>query len=149
MKLNGRQIVDRPPEQLWDLFTDPEVLQKCIPGCEQLDPIGDNRYFVEMKVGIGPVKGRFQGTVEFTDIVAPESYRLVVKAKGTTGFINGTSDLRLTPQDGGSKTELTYQSEAKVSGVLASIGARLMESVGKSFAHQFFDNLAGLDNEAD
>ena len=149
MKLSGRQIVDRPPEQLWDLFTDPEILRKCMPGCEQLDPSGDNRYAVKMKVGIGPVKGRFQGTVELTDIVAPESYRLVVKVKGTTGFINGTSDLRLSPQDGGSKTELTYEGEAKVGGILASIGARLMENVGKSFAKQFFLNLAGLDHEVD
>ena len=146
MKLSGTQIIERSPQEFWKLIMDPEVLKECMPGCEELESIGENKFRVALKVGIGPVKGRFRGTVDILDVVEQESYRLLIKAKGSTGYINGSSSLRLLTRNSGQSTELTYESEAQVGGVLASIGARLFESVGRQYAEQFFKNLAKLDS---
>lgn len=54
----------------------PDVLQRCIPGCESITAAGDNAYDVAMTAAVGPVKAHFKGRMELTDIVPPTSYRL-------------------------------------------------------------------------
>ena len=87
MKLSGTQIIERSPQEFWKLIMDPEVLKECMPGCEELESIGENKFSVALKVGIGPVKGRLRGTVDIFDVVEQESYRLLIKAKGSTDML--------------------------------------------------------------
>ena len=102
------------------------------------------KYRVAIKVGFGLVKGSFRGEAELKDVVELERYRLEVHAKGTTGFIQGQTDVHLTPLDGGRGTELTYESRAQIGGMLASVGARFLQGAARSFAGEFFDELAKL-----
>ena len=145
MKLNGKQFIDRPPEEVWRLIVDPEVLKRCIPGCELLENLDENRFRVKIQVGIGPFEGKFSGIIELADVVEQDSYRLIIRAKGPIGSVNGIASLNLVSVDDGYGTEIIYESEAHMGGALASIGSRLFESEGRKFAGQFFDRLAKID----
>lgn len=144
MKITGKTVVGRSPEELWDLLLDPEVLRRCIPGCEELERATDNTYRVRIKIGLGLIKGNFLGDVSVEDLQRPESYRMLVQAKGSTGFINGETSVRLVPFDGGHQTELEYEGEAHIGGVVASVGARLFQGAARNFSQQFFHALSSL-----
>ena len=123
---------------------DPEVLQRCIPGCEELERAGENVYRVRLKVRLGLVSGKFRGEVRIRDVIAPLSYTMEVEARGPTGFIRGKNSIRLATLDGGERTELHYTGEGSLGGGLASVGARLFQGAARSFSRKFFGALAAI-----
>ena len=95
MTLNGSYRISAPRQAVWAALMDPEVLKKCLPGCEKLDPVGPDAYRAHMKVGIAAIKGSYQGSVSIHEKVAPEKFRMVVEGKGSPGFLRGEGSFEL------------------------------------------------------
>ncbi|HKV90975.1 MAG TPA: carbon monoxide dehydrogenase subunit G [Candidatus Angelobacter sp.] len=139
MKIEGTHQIEAPRERVFAALTDPAVLQRCIPGCEQMEKSGDNRYNAKLTAGVGPVKGVFTATVSLSELVPPEHYKLIVEGKGQPGFVNGTGDLNL--KDAGSSTEIQYTGEVNVGGLIASVGQRMIQSTANLLTGRFFKAL--------
>src|SRR5690242_4919792 len=97
MDITGTYTFKAPPQRVWDLLMDPAVIAGCIPGCETLQPDGDDRYRARLKVALAAITGTYDGTVVISDKQPPQSYRLVVEGQGKPGFVKGTADLTLRP----------------------------------------------------
>lgn len=137
MEMNGSRDLAVTQQQAWDALNDPEVLKACIPGCEKVEPTGENAYNVGMAVRIGPVAARFTGAIQLSDIQAPSSYKLNFEGQGgPAGFGKGASQVTLTPIDGG--TRLDYTVDAQVGGKVAQLGQRLIDGAAKTLANDFF-----------
>ena len=121
---------------MYQALTDPEVLKRCIPGCEKLDLAGDNTYSTTLRTGVGSIKGLFTGTVRLENMTPPSHYRIVVEGKGQPGFLKGAGDLDLREQEG--KTLITYSGDVQVGGTIASVGQRMIQGAAKMMATQFF-----------
>src|SRR5439155_20446560 len=76
MKIEGDYTFEAPRDVVWDVLLDPQLLAKVLPGCEGLDPLGNDQYKAVLKIQIGPVQGVFEGTVSLLDINKPDSYRM-------------------------------------------------------------------------
>jgi carbon monoxide dehydrogenase subunit G len=139
MKIEGTHQIHAPRDRIYAALTDPQILQRCIPGCESLDKTGDNTYTATMKAGIGPVKGRFNGNVRLEDMQPPSHYRMIVDGKGGPGFVKGTGDFDLQDVDGG--TAIAYTGDLQVGGAIAGVGQRMIEAAAKMLAAQFFKQL--------
>jgi len=142
VKLQGEHVFAVSRESLWQALLDPSLLVRVLPGCEPLAAAGENAWRAAMTVRIGPVAGRFAGTLELSDLVAPESYHLRLEGSGPAGFLRGAGAIALAPAAGG--TRLSYEVEAQVGGRIASVGQRLVESSGRALARQ---GLEGLERE--
>ncbi len=119
---------------------DPEVLKKCLPGCEKLDSVGPDAYRAQMKVGIAAIKGSYLGSVSIHEKVAPEKFRMVVEGKGSPGFLRGEGSFELA--EDGSETLLSYQGTAQVGGMIAGIGQRLVQGAARMVVRKFFEALS-------
>lgn len=140
MKLEGSYTFDAPRELVWEMFFDPDVLARTMPGCEKLDRIGDNSFEGKMRVQVGPVQGIFKGTVVLSDLQEPESYHMQVDGQGPSGFMKGAGDIQLEETDEG--TVMHYVGEAQVGGRIAQVGQRLMDSSARAIVKQSLDNLS-------
>jgi carbon monoxide dehydrogenase subunit G len=136
MKVEGTHDVHARRERVFRAMTDPAVLQRCIPGCEQLELTGENTYATTLRAGVGSIKGVFKGTVRLEDVRAPEHYRMVVEGKGQPGFVKGSGDLDLAESDG--VTTISYSGDVTAGGTLASVGQRMLQGSVKMMATQFF-----------
>jgi carbon monoxide dehydrogenase subunit G len=137
MQMHGERRIDASREDVWRALNDPEVLKACIPGCEELTQTSDTSLAAKVTQKVGPVKARFAGAVELTDIVVTESYTLSGEAKGgPAGFAKGEARVALADADGG--TLLTYDVDAKVGGKLAQLGNRLIDGFARKMAEEFF-----------
>lgn len=137
MDMQGSRQLAITREQAWDALNDPEILKRCITGCEKFELTADNTYAIVVAIRIGPVSARFNGKVTLADIVVPESYALRFDAQGgAAGFGKGESQVLLVPNDQG--VELRYTVKSTVGGKLAQIGQRLIDGVAKSLAEEFF-----------
>lgn len=138
--LSGSYEFEAPQEVVWEAVQDPNVLSQVLPGCERLEETGENEYEGEIKIRVGPVQGTFQGTVRLSDIQAPTSYHIDLEGQGRPGYVKGGGDLRLEAE-GDEKTVLHYSGEAQLSGRIASVGQRLMDSSARSITRQGLESL--------
>lgn len=142
MKIEGSYQINATRERVFNALVDPEVLEKCIPGCESLEKTGNDEYAATMKAGVGPVKGTFKGTVQLQDIQFPQHYGLSISGKGGPGFVKGNATFDLEEVD--ASTMIKYAGEMQVGGVIAGVGQRMIEAAAKMMAGRFF---AALENE--
>ena len=143
MKIKGSHTLAVPRGVVWEAILDPEVLSRTLPGCEDMAPVGDNRFRGKLKMKVGPVQGVFEGGVELLDLDPPNGYRLKMDGKGAPGFVNGNGSLRLEDTDDGG-TLLHYEIDAQVGGRIAAVGQRLLDSSAKVLTRQ---GLQGLEQQ--
>ena len=136
--MKGERLLPADRRTAWAALNDVEVLRSCLPGCESITPLENNQYEVALTAAIGPVRSRFKGKLEMTDIVAPESYTLKFDASGgPAGFARGTARVALAEATPG-QTRMAYAADAQIGGKLAQVGSRLIDAASAAMAEQFF-----------
>jgi len=141
MTMTGEVQLAAPRQTVWEKLNDPEVLKATIPGCESLEKTSDTSFQAVAVTRIGPVKAKWKGKVNLTDLDPPNGYKIVGEGEGgVAGFAKGSADVRLSDKDGG--TLLTYNVDAQIGGKLAQLGQRLVNGAAKKVADEFFANFA-------
>jgi carbon monoxide dehydrogenase subunit G len=139
MEMQGSRHLAVTQQQAWDALNDPQVLKICIPGCDKVEPTGENQYAIGMAVRVGPVSARFAGKIQLTEVQPPDSYTLVFEGQGgAAGFGKGRASVNLAPAAYGRGCELAYTAQAQVGGKIAQVGQRLVDGVARSMAEDFF-----------
>ena len=142
MELAGEQTIAAPRPRVWASLNDPEVLRACIPGCEDVVRVDENIFEARVLTRVGPLKARFSGRVEMTDIEAPSRCTLIFEGgAGSIGMARGRSRVHLEETPEG--TRLVYAAEAAIAGKLGQIGGRLIDASAKKMAEDFFRALDG------
>lgn len=148
MDMNGSETINAPVDVVWRGLNDPEILRQCIPGCEALEKTSDTDMTATVVLKIGPVKARFEGAVQLSNLNPPTSYTISGEGKGgMVGFAKGGADVSLAAQPDGT-TVLTYSVKADVGGKIAQLGSRLIDSTAKKLAEQFFSSFGAKVSEA-
>lgn len=143
MKMSGEQRIAAQREQVWQALNDPDVLRRCIPGCQSLTKESDTRMVATVEIKIGPIGARFNGAVELADINAPDSYTLIMEGQaGTVGFVKSIVKVQLKDDAGG--TLLSWDADAQVGGRLAQLGGPIMDATSKQLAARFFSQFANI-----
>ena len=138
MKLSGENRIMASREEVWRALNDPEILKQCIPGCDNLEKNGDNQFKATVTTKIGPVQAKFNGQVQLSDLDPPNGYTISGSGTGgVAGNAKGAAKVRLEPDGRG--TRLVYDVDAQVTGKLAQLGSRLIDSTAKMLAGQFFN----------
>lgn len=136
MDVTGSYTFNAPRDRVWDLMLDPAAIAACIPGCEALEPDGDNRYKAKITIGMAAITGTYEGTVVISDKVEKESYRLEVEGQGRPGFVKGGAAITLRA-DGGT-TVVDVAGTVQTGGAIARLGQRLIGSAAKMMQDRFF-----------
>ena len=141
VKLAGTHSFDAPKGEVWEALLDPDVLSRILPGCERLDKTADNEFSGEISIRVGPVQGSFNGKVTLDDIDPPNGYRMEIAGQGRPGYVKGVGTLRL---EGDGPTTLHYDGDAQLSGRIASVGQRLVDSTARSLTRQGLQSLENI-----
>ena len=140
MQMSDTRQIAASPAEVYAALLDPQMLQKCVPGAQDVSGSVEEGYDATVVQKVGPVKATFKGHVTLSDLVQDESLKISGEGKGgAAGFAKGGAEVRLAAKDGG--TELSYDVDAKVGGKLAQLGSRIIDGFAKKMADQFFTNL--------
>lgn len=135
MILEGSEIILAKNDKVWNFLAEPEKLVKCLPDLKKMEIKGPDEFVAQVKIGIGFVKSDF--TFKFTSTKEPPT-KMSIKGRGNGpgGVVDLSIDVTLAPADKG--TKMDWKADAKVGGLMASVGQRLMEGAAKKNVGQLF-----------
>lgn len=140
MTLNGTYTVNAPAQAIWDLMMDPEVLARITPAITKLEKIDEENFKAIAEVKIGPVGGAFSGNLKMVDKVQPESFKLVIQQNSKIGNANAEVKMNLKVLSD-TQTEVSFIGDVKLSGMLSTMGSRLITPVANKLSKEFFEAL--------
>ena len=141
MKISGADTIDFPVATVWDALLDPQVLVSTIPGCERLEATGENAYAMTVTAGVASIRGTYSGSCTLSDLQPHESLVMNLQGSGAPGTIGATVDVRFEEVEQG-VTRISYEADAVVGGMVGGVGQRMLTSVSKRMANEFFSNVA-------
>ena len=140
MELKGRHTVNATPATLWNMLMDTNTLSRIVPGISRLEKTGDNSYKSILEIKMGPVSGSFTGSLEMENIEEQKGFTLNVQQNSSIGNANAAIKIELIPVKP-DETEVAFDGDVKVTGLLASMGQRILGSAANVLTKQFFANL--------
>lgn len=141
MKISGTAQLSADPATVFNAFQSPEVLVRTLPGCQRLEVTGPDRYKMTVAAGVGSIKGVYDGQVELSDKAEPSSFRMKAQGAGAAGTIGADVVVQLADSADGGGTDLTYEADAVVGGMIGGVGQRMLTGVSKRMAAEFFANV--------
>ena len=137
MQQSGEYRIGAPVGDVWRALNDPDVLARCIEGCESMVRTADDAFEAKVKAKVGPLSATFTADVKVKDIDPPHAQTLEANVKGgPAGFGKGEAKVKLS--EDGAATVLRYDVEGSVGGKLAQVGQRLIDGVARKMADDFF-----------
>ena len=140
MRIAGENVLHAPVERAWDALLDPAVLVATIPGCERLVATGENSYDMTVTAGVAAIKGTYAGTCVLSDLTEPASLVMKLDGAGAPGTIGATVNVAFASAEDGT-TRVTWDADAVVGGMIGGVGQRMLTSVSKRMAGEFFGNV--------
>ncbi len=145
MTIDDSFEIDAPIARVWPLLKDIPRVATCMPNAEITGVVDDTTYRAKVSVKVGPVAVGYSATIH-VDSIDDAAHAATMTVKGDE--VKGRGGVRATittqAQDDGAKTRVTLHTEAHISGIIATVGGRLVESVAKKTIAQFAANLAAL-----
>jgi carbon monoxide dehydrogenase subunit G len=137
MKISGTAALNAPVDQVWAAFNDPAVLARTLPGCQELREVGPDSYRMTITAGVASIKGTYEGEVALVEQNPPGSFVLRASGAGAPGTVGADVRFSLNKSASGG-TDLGYDADAVVGGVIGGVGQRMLTGVAKKMAGQFF-----------
>jgi uncharacterized protein len=140
MQLTGKHIVNAGSSKVWDMLMDTDTLAKVVPGVSRLEKTGDHTFKSILGIKIGPVSSSFAGDLKMDDIIEQKGFTLNMQQNSKIGNANAVIKIDLLPVNE-DQTEVSFNGDVKLSGLLATMGQRVIGGVANTVSKQFFTNL--------
>ena len=140
MQLTGKHVINAAPAKVWAMLMDTDTIAKIVPGITSLEKLGENSFKSILAVKLGPVSGSFTGNLQMEDVQQEKGFTLKVQQNSKIGNASAAIKINLSPA-AENQTEVAFDGDVKLSGMLASMGQRLIGSVADTLSKQFFKNM--------
>ncbi len=140
MVVKGQHEFKVSREKLWNYLMDPEVLAKITPGVTKLEILDTDKYKSVSDIKIGPVKGKFSGKLSVADKQEPDSFAIVMEQLSKIGNAHAKVDMQLA-ELAPDLTTLSFDGKAKLSGIIARTGQRVLSGVANTLTKEIFASL--------
>ncbi len=140
MNLTGNYTVNAPAKLIWDLLMDPDTLARITPAITSLERIDEDNFKAIADVKIGPVGGSFSGNLNLSEKVEPESFKLSIQQNSKIGNANAVVNMKMKALSE-TQTEVSFDGDVKLSGMLNTMGGRVITPVANMLSKQFFEAL--------
>ena len=137
MRFEGTLDIAVARAEVWSFLTDPHRVAACAPDVQRLEVTDPTHFTVVVRTGVGPIKATFTMKVEFADLVPPERAVVLVRGQAPGSAVDMRNTMELADA-GPNRTTMRWASDVNVSGMIASVGARLMQGAADKTTQQVF-----------
>ncbi|MBN9427727.1 MAG: carbon monoxide dehydrogenase subunit G [Burkholderiales bacterium] len=143
MNIEGSKTIAADRQTVWQALNDPAFLQRAIPGCSRLVERSPQALEATISTSLGPIRAGFDVQLEKRDVIEGRAWSL--HGGGSAGAIGSASGVvNVTLEDLPGGTQLNYVAQTEITGRLAQLGTRLIDSTARRFSEEFFSNASRL-----
>ncbi|MBV8151537.1 MAG: SRPBCC family protein [Candidatus Eremiobacteraeota bacterium] len=140
-----RHTVELPADRtrVWTFLMDVPRVAQCVPGLEQLEDLGDERYRATIKVKVGPIALALRSnlTIVERDAAAGRSVlALDADDKRAGGAVTARIEMTLSEKSSAT-TELTIVTDAQVLGKIGNFGQPIIRKKADQTVNEVGENL--------
>lgn len=142
MEIEKTLAISAPPQQVWNLLLDPQVMAGAVPGMKSIDVVSPTEYVAVMHQKIAFISARFKLHTRIVEQKAPEYMRVEGTGEDASvaSSLKQTSEVFLSPgADGG--TELRIKVHVDLLGRLGAFGLSVMKTKADRLWEEFGANL--------
>ena len=139
MEFSGSVDIPATREHVFAFVTDPDRVGACGPGVDSIEVIDSTHFRAKAKVGVGFITARFVVDLEITEQQPPNM--AIIKARGQApgSAVDALGRMNLVDGPEPGTTTMLWAAEVNLSGMLASVGARMVEGTANKMIAQTFD----------
>ena len=141
MKINfsGLFELKAPMEKVFDFISDPKTIAPLVPDIEKLEIIDDKNFKGNLKIGIGPLKGSFEGKGVITELIRPNHGALILEGSSVVGKVKVIVNIDLS--ENGGVTQLKWNADAEMSGLITGMGESMLKSINQTETKKIFEKV--------
>jgi len=129
MNVRGHATLDAPRAAVFAAICDPRTLLEIIPGCREIRQVSDTEYRGQIALRLPAIVGTYDTVVRLVETDQPSFGAFDGRVDGRAGGITGHASFRLAESGGG--TIIDYEGTGVVSGPLARLDSRFVESLAR------------------
>jgi carbon monoxide dehydrogenase subunit G len=142
MHFDGRESIRVPIGTAWDFFMTPERVAECAPGFQSMAIVDSRHFKPKVGVGIGVIRATFTLDVMLAEQRPPSHFAMTGHGVAAGSAVDLTGQVDLTAESE-TATQLDWVADVNVSGMIATVGARLLDSTARKLTAKFFENVRG------
>jgi carbon monoxide dehydrogenase subunit G len=140
MHYEGTFEVSASKEKVFSFLIDPKKVTTIFPDVENVKIIDENNFTLKAKVGISFIKGTLDVKLSLAEKIKPTFAKLKARGTGISSSVDLESSFNLEDAKGGG-TLVRWAADAKVSGLMASVGSRLMDTASEKYVKQIVGSM--------
>ena len=137
MRFQGTLDIAAPRERVWAFVTDPKAVSACAPDVQSIEVLEPSHFKLVVRAGVGPIRVTFNLDVVFTELTPPARAKVRARGQAPGSAVEMTNTLELSEGTPG-RTTMAWSSDVNVSGMIAQMGARLMQGTADKMTKQVF-----------
>ena len=143
MELEKALTLPAPPEAVWALLLDPQVMGECVPGTKAIEVLSPTEYRSEIHVKIAFISAKFKIRTQIVEQRAP----FYLRTEGTgednaaASSFKQSSEIELV-SSGDGQTQMHLKLRADLLGRLGSFGMAVMKTKADRMWDEFGVNLS-------
>ena len=140
MHYDGSFVVAANRTKAYEFAIDPSRVARIFPDVSDVVVQDAEHFALRAKVGISSIKGVMDVRCTIVEKVPSTSVKLKLRANGLSSAVEMESGFSFEDAKGGG-TLVNWTADAKVAGLIARLGSRLMDSVAAKYLDQTVEAL--------
>jgi len=140
MHYEGAFDVKASMEKVYDFVNDPNRVTTIFPDVQSVKVIDEDNFQIKAKVGMSFIKGTLDVKLTLVDKKRPTYSKLKARGTGLNSSVDLESSFTLEEGPSGG-THVKWTADAKISGMMASVGSRLIDAQADKYVKQIIGNL--------
>ena len=140
MHYDGSFEVSSSKEAVYAFMIEPAKIATILPDVQDVRITDADNFSLKAKLGISFVKGLMNVECTFTEKIPSTFLKLKATANGLSSVVELEGSFTLEDTQGGG-TIVRWVADAKIAGLLARVGSRLIDSATEKYVTQMVDAL--------
>ncbi len=141
MHYDGAFEVPVPKERVYDFVMDPAKITSIFPDVQDVKVIDKDNFTLRAKVGISFIRGMMDVKMSIVERTPPTFARMKAKGNGLSSSVELENTFVIEDVPGGQGTVVKWAADAKIAGLMASVGSRLIDAAAQKYVAEIIGSL--------
>jgi len=141
MHYDGDFVVPAPRQKVYEFVMDPVKITSIFPDVQDVKAIDKDNFTLKAKVGISFLRGMMDVKMTILERRPHGFARMRAKGNGLSSSVELENTFTIEDAPGGAGTVVRWAADAKIAGLMASVGSRLIDAAAQKYVSEIIGSL--------